>query len=243
MRNTYSDLWFKLFMPLQKEEWTQNEVAFLTRQLPLPDYQQVLDLCCGQGRHALALSRRGYQVTGLDRDEAAITEARQRAREAAQDIAYIVGDMLHLDRWPDEYAAILSMWQSFGYFDEATNKVLLSQIHQKLTPTGRFVIDLFNRDYFEQHQGITHQEQAGVSIETHTYLHGNRLHSVLQYQQGDQKPGGDHFEFQVFTADEFCAVATACGFTPRLVCTWSDENRLPSPDIARMQIVLEKSDA
>lgn len=31
--NTYSSLWFQLFMPLQSEEWTEKDVAFLARKM------------------------------------------------------------------------------------------------------------------------------------------------------------------------------------------------------------------
>lgn len=55
---------------------------------------------------------------------------------------YVVGDMLRLDELPGEFDAVVSMWQSFCYFDEVTNTALLNQIHQKLTPEGRFIIDL-----------------------------------------------------------------------------------------------------
>lgn len=217
-------------------------MAFLARHLPLPGYKHILDLGCGQGRHALELVRRTYQVTGLDRDEAAITLAKRRAREAKQGIVYVVGDMLRLDELPGEFDAVISMWQSFCFFDEETNAALLRQIHHKLSSKGRFIIDLFNRDYFEQHQGVTQQDINGVSVETHTFLQGNRLHSVLHYRKAQRELGGDHFEFQMFTADEFCAFAITCGFTPLLVCTWSNENLFPMPSVARMQVVLEKLD-
>ena len=85
--NTYSSIWFQLFMPRQTEELTRNEVAFLTRQLPLPRYRRVLDLCCGLGRHAIGLAGQGYEVTGLDRDEAAIAEARRRAQAAGASVS------------------------------------------------------------------------------------------------------------------------------------------------------------
>lgn len=238
--NSYSALWFQLFLPLQTEELTQKDSAFLSRHLPLPHYRRVLDLGCGQGRHALELARRTYQVTGLDRDEGAISEARGLAREAGQEIIYVVGDMLRLDELPGEFDAVISMWQSFCYFDEETNAALLKQIHRKLSSNGRFIIDLFNRDYFEQRQGVTQRDINGVNVQTHTFLQGNRLHSVLQYSKEQRELGGDHFEFQMFTADEFCAFAITCGFTPLLVCTWSNENLSPSSDVARMQIVLEK---
>lgn len=238
--NAYSSLWFDLFMPLQTEEWTRKDVAFLIRQLPLPRYQRVLGLCCGHGRHALLLAERGYQVTGLDRDEAAISEATRRAAQAGQHITYLVGDMRQVGNLAGEYDAVINMWQSFCYFDEATNADLLRQIHQKLTPGGRFVIDMYNRAYYEEHQGFQRREINGITIDSNTYLQGSRLHSVLQYRDASGERGGDHFEFQMFTPDEFCALASACGFAPLLVCTWADENLAPSSEVARMQIVLEK---
>jgi hypothetical protein len=63
---------------------------------------------------------------------------------------------------------------------------------------------------------------------------------VLTYhgEQGEER-GSDHMEWQLFTPEEFSAVATGCGFTPLLVCTWADESRAPSPDVARFQVVLE----
>lgn len=240
--NTYSALWFELFMPLQ-DEWTQNEIAFLTRQLPLPRYKRVLDLACGQGRHALELARRTYQVTGIDRDEAAILEASRRAREARQDITYLISDMRQLDELPSVFDAVISMWQSFCYFDEETNVALLRSIFHKLAPGGRFVVDLYNRDYFEKHQGNAEQQIAGVTVRSHGYLQGNRWHSALSYSNEHEELGGDHMEWQVFTPYEFCALATTCGFTTVLVCTWANEALPASADVGRMQIVLEKSGA
>ena len=240
--NTYSALWFQLFLPLQ-EEWTHTEVAFLARQLPLPRYRRILDLACGKGRHAFELAQRTYQVTGLDRDEAAITEARRRAREARLDIVYLVGDMLQLDDLPGAFDAVISMWQSFCYFDEETNVALLRSIFHKLTTGGRFVVDLYNRDYFEHHQGNTEQKIDGVTVKSQGYLQGNRWHSVLSYSNEHKELGADHMEWQIFTSHEFCTLATTCGFTPLLVCTWAKETLPASADVGRMQIVLEKSGA
>ena len=46
---------------------------WITRFAPLlPAGSQLLDLACGQGRHARYLQAQGLQVTGVDRDEAAL---------------------------------------------------------------------------------------------------------------------------------------------------------------------------
>ena len=238
--NAYSPLWFELFMPLQTEESTRKDAAFLSRQLPLPHYQRLLDLCCGYGRHALLLAGQGYQVTGLDRDEAAIAEAQSRAAQAGQAITYLVGDMRQLSQVPSEFDAVINMWQSFCYFDEETHADLLRQIHQKLTPGGRFVIDMYHRAYYESRQGAQRRKINGITVASNTFLQGQRLHSTLHYSDAFGERGGDHFDFHVYTPDEFNALAVQCGFLPLLACTWSDENMPPSPDVARMQLVLEK---
>ncbi|GCE45765.1 methyltransferase family protein [Thermosporothrix hazakensis] len=239
--NIYSSLWFQLFMPLQNEEWTRKDVAFLARQLPLPRYKRVLDLCCGYGRHALLLADYGYTVTGLDRDRDAIAEARRRARKAGKDIQYVQGDMRELEALSGEFDAVINMWQSFCYFDEETNRHILRQIYRKLVPAGRFVIDMYNRTYYEGHHGTKRQDINGFVVETSVYLEGNRLHSVVQYADESGIQGSDHFEFQMFTAEEFSELAASCGFTTRLVCSSSDENIAPTAEHPRMQLVLEKS--
>jgi SAM-dependent methyltransferase len=179
-------------------------------------------------------------VTGLDRDSAAITEARQRAALAGQTITYLVGDMRQTRNVPGTFDAVINMWQSFCYFDEATNADLLRQIHQKLQPGGRFIIDMYNRAYYESRQGVQRREINDITVETNTYLQGNRLHSVLQYRDSSGERGEDHFDFQLFTPEGFSTLAAQCGFETLLVCTLADEDTPPSADVARMQVVLEK---
>ena len=239
--NTYSSLWFQLFMPLQIEEWTEKDVAFLARQLPLPLYRRVLDLCCGYGRHVVRLAARDYSVTGLDRDAAAIAEARRQTEAARQEVTFIIGDMRELGALPGPFDAVINMWQSLSYFDEATNAALLRQIADKLSPAGRFIVDLYNRDYFERNQGRKTQHSNGITVESHGYMEGSRWHSVLTYRDTTGAPcGADHMDWQIYTPNEFTALAADCGLTSRLICAFSDESIAPSPEIARMQFVLEQ---
>jgi SAM-dependent methyltransferase len=228
-------------MPLQTEESTQRDVAFLTRQLPLPRYRRVLDLCCGYGRHALGLAKHGYQVVGLDRDAAAIAEATRRAQTAAFAVAYVIGDMRELDAQPGAFDAVINMWQSLSFFDDETNTRILRAIHDKLTPGGRFIVDMYNRAFNEHNQDEKRQDINGVTVESHGYMQGDRWHSELTYRDAQGAIiGGDHMEWRLYTPEEFDALAGECGFTTRLACAWEDENLAPSSDIARMQITLER---
>jgi SAM-dependent methyltransferase len=239
--NAYSSQWFQLFMPSQEEASTLTEIAFLARQLPLPRYRHVLDICCGYGRHAIGLAEQGYQVTGLDRDEAAIAEGRRGAQAAGVDVALLTKDMREVNALPDPFDAAINMWQSLSYFDDETNDGVLRAIHDQLTSGGRFIVDLYNRDSLEQQQGTKRQQIKGVIVESVDYMQGNRWHSELTYHDAEGSLiGNDHMEWRVYTPDEFDALANSCGFSTQLMCAWWDEKLAPSPDFGRMQSVLER---
>lgn len=45
---------------------TAEEVDFVIDELRLKPGAAILDVGCGTGRHAVALARKGYSVTGID---------------------------------------------------------------------------------------------------------------------------------------------------------------------------------
>ena len=61
------------------DERSDEETAFAAWALGLTAGQEVLDLCCGHGRHAVRLAQAGMNVTGLDLSEQYLAEARDAA--------------------------------------------------------------------------------------------------------------------------------------------------------------------
>ncbi|HYP41340.1 MAG TPA: class I SAM-dependent methyltransferase [Chloroflexia bacterium] len=239
MANIYSSQWFVTFLDTIDPAMTWVEVAFLMRWLPKPSYHRILDLCCGNGRHARLLAEHGYMVTGVDVNATALAAAERLSADNAN-IEYRLLDMRELDTVEETFDGIISMWQSFGYFDAATNADILRQISWKLRPHGRLVIDLNNRAYFTQSQETQHYERNGQTIVGTRHLIGNRMLVELDY--GRNLPP-ERFEWQLYTPNELCAVAQPLGLIPKVVCTWCDETRPASRHDARMQIVFERTDA
>ena len=66
---------------LDAAPFAEADVAFLERALDLSPGMSVLDLGCGQGRHAIPLAERGYKVTGLDLSPTMLRRARHFADE------------------------------------------------------------------------------------------------------------------------------------------------------------------
>jgi SAM-dependent methyltransferase len=191
----------------------------------------VLDVCCGPGRHARLLATRGYQVTGVDASPAALERARVRDGGAR----YVLGDMRELHAYAGAFDAVLCLWQSFGYFDAATNRDVLRQMAAALRPGGRLALDIFHRTFFEQHQGTLRHERGGHAVVETKQMIGDRLTVRLDY--GDTQ---DTFEWQLFTPEEVCAEAAACGLAPLVMCSGFDTRRPASAEVPRMQVVWEK---
>lgn len=133
MINEYSDNWYQLFMDSIDESQTRREVEFLSRQLPLPQYRRVLDVCCGSGRHAVMLVDLGYELTGIDINDRPVAKANERLAGRARILQH---DMRELDRIDQDFDAVLLLWQSFGQFDEQTNRDIVQSIWNKLAPPG-----------------------------------------------------------------------------------------------------------
>ena len=231
--NAYSDAWFRFFLEAPDAGQTLREVEFLRRNLPGERYRRILDACCGYGRHAIPLARAGYEVMGIDRNPEVIARAVTVAGpDGPSFVTWPMERIGDLNFRPD---AVICMWQSFGYFSAEGNSDVLAQIGAMLSPGGRLVMDIYHRGFFDTRQGTRTSQVGDIDLVTTQTVTGDRLWVELDY--GD---GGDVFEWQVFTPDEFVAEAGRHGFTPKVACTGFDETNAPSADSPRMQFVLER---
>ncbi|MCL2511395.1 MAG: class I SAM-dependent methyltransferase [Bacteroidales bacterium] len=61
---------------------TIGECDFIEKELAFDKSLKILDVGCGTGRHAIELSKRGYNVTGVDLSESQLKRAREKAEAA-----------------------------------------------------------------------------------------------------------------------------------------------------------------
>jgi len=230
MANEYTPRWFTAFMDTVPAEWTDNEVAAVASRLPLPDFGRVLDVCCGPGRHAAGLVERGYSVTGVDRDAAAVSQARRVAPAGR----FLELDQRNLDRLQGPFDAALILWQSFGYFDPATNDRVLADLARLLRPGGRLLLDLFHPGWFAAHAGRTTTTRSPDVAAITNACHGDRLTSTIDYTDGTT----ESMDFELFTPEALVARAEPHGFHLHEACCWWDTTRPPTPTEQRYQLVL-----
>lgn len=235
--NLYTARWFATFLETVPGEQTERELAFIMRALPLRDYRRILDLACGPGRHAVALAHEGYHVTGWDRDAAAIAAARfAAAANGAANVSFDVRDVRSLSAADGPFDAVISMWSSFGYFDDAGNRELLQNMAAVLRPNGRMLLDLYDVAFFRGREGERLHARGGTAVRERIALEGNRLRVELRYGGGES----DRFEWQLFTVEEWRDLARSAALDCIQVCSDFDPTVQAAGERPRMQVLLEK---
>jgi len=153
--NWWKDLFDEIYLMTDArtvcdDELTSREVDFLEQTLLRDKTQPILDLCGGQGRHSMELSRRGFlDVTVLDYSDYLVRLGRRKARRENLRTNFFQGDARKTGLPPGSYRFILILASSFGYFaEEEENRKILQEAFRLLAPGGTLLLDLPDRETF-----------------------------------------------------------------------------------------------
>jgi SAM-dependent methyltransferase len=198
-----------LFNP-RRLEMAPGDVDGVIKLLGIEPGARVLDLCCGPGRHAAELARRGYSVVGVDRNPRYL----ERAEMAAPEVEFFEGDMREFVR-EGEFDAVINLYTSFGYFeDEGENVRVLENVKKSLKGGGAFLIDTQGKETlalkFEERrwseQGDAHLLQESRVVDDWAWVESRWI--LVR--------GGEQKEFivrvRLYSATEMKAMLNSVGF-------------------------------
>jgi cyclopropane fatty-acyl-phospholipid synthase-like methyltransferase len=145
-----NETFWKATRPLLFSEARKANAAKEAKQiialLKLRPGAKVLDLCCGIGRHSLELARRGFEVTGVDRNREYLKEAGKQARDEGLRLELVRSDMREFCR-PGCFDAAINMYTSFGYFqDSRDDQRVARNLARSLLPKGALLIETMGRE-------------------------------------------------------------------------------------------------
>jgi SAM-dependent methyltransferase len=152
--------WDEVYSRTYMTNWYPNEdiIRFCSRliqkRLTYDRYQvhrhvqDVLDLGCGNGRHALYFARQGFNASGIDISPQAIEWARDWAEREMVAVNFRVGDVTQLPYADDSFDVIVS----HGVLDHmlmSDAKATAKEAARVLRPGGLFYLDLRSADDLE----------------------------------------------------------------------------------------------
>jgi ubiquinone/menaquinone biosynthesis C-methylase UbiE len=211
----FDELYLRMHQAILTPDRTAKEIAGVMTLLRLRPGARILDLCCGQGRHAVPLARAGYKMTGLDRSAFMLACAQKAAGEAGVRVEWVQGDMRELP-WQEQFDACVNLFTSFGYFEkEEENQQVLVQAYNALKPGGVFFLDVSNRDYYLLHllpKAWRRRDQAYVLEQTSFDPITCRFTAIFTWVEDGREESLTH-SVRHYTAPELVAMLRNAGFS------------------------------
>ena len=187
----FTEEYAQLILDAITPEFTKAQVDLLEDLLTLQPTDNILDVCCGKGRHALALARKGYQVTALD-FVPAYTDSIQKTVDAENlTVQTITMDVRQIS-FERQFDKAYLMFTSFGYFSDAENEYLLLRLQHSLNKGGLLLVDIENRDYILKNfiYEKWREKEFGLLLERHKFFpetSRQMTRRVQYFKDGSQK--------------------------------------------------------
>ncbi len=192
-------------------------VAQVEKALALGGVQggDALDLGCGPGRHAIPLARRGFRVTAVDLSAFHLARARERAASANVSVEFVAADMRAFVR-PDAFDLTLSIFTSFGYFEDAEDDLrVLQNIRESLRPGGVLVMDVASKERMARvlHPTLSQRTADGaLLVQRHEIVEDwSRVRNEWTVVR-DGRARTFEFRLRVYSGQELKALLGAAGF-------------------------------
>ncbi len=206
--------WFnsKYYFILYKNRDETEAAKFidnLSSYLHLTPKDEIWDLACGKGRHAVYLSKKGCKVIGTDLSTNSILCA---SAETKAGLEFYVHDMRQPFRI-NYFDYVLNLFTSIGYFERSNDTLkVFRNVHHSLKPGGRFIIDFFNREFIIKNlENSIEKNIDGIKFKISKRVEANTIIKKIEVKDGEKQ---SVFEEKVclYELSDFMDYASKVGF-------------------------------
>ncbi len=125
------------------ENALNNKISFLKNFLSI-SYKTALDLGCGTGADAIALSKLGFQVDAVDHSKGMLEQAIKNAKKFDCDINFNESNLTTFLIKNEKYDFIVSLGNTIANIDKQELRALMSKIFEILNIGGSVLFQIVN---------------------------------------------------------------------------------------------------
>lgn len=141
----FDELYLPTYQDMLAERDSAEEAEAAARFAGVEPPAEILDIPTGFGRHAIPLARLGFHVTGADRSDVQLSEARRIAGEVDWP-QWVQADFRDLPFDDDRFDAVLCLFSSIGYRGEEGDREAFREFLRVLRPGAALVVETMHRD-------------------------------------------------------------------------------------------------
>lgn len=190
----YQTLFDNFAKQYDQEEFTQGtqgECDFLEKEFNFNKGLKILDVGCGTGRHSIELTKRGYNLTGVDLSESQLKRAREKASLLNLQINFLKADARNLPFHEEFDVAIMLCEGGFPLMEtDEMNFEILKQVTKSLKNKSKFIFTTLN-GLFPLYNSVEIFTNKGEGTNSTSY-HSNtfdlmtfRDYSVVEFTDDD----------------------------------------------------------
>jgi ubiquinone/menaquinone biosynthesis C-methylase UbiE len=238
----FSDFYLRVHAGTEPRDEARTQALAAAALSASPGGGELLDVACGFGRHAVPLAEAGFRVTGVDRSEPLLDEARRRAGEGAKWPRFVGADYRDMPFADASFDAAINLYTSLGYLGDEGDTDVLREVARVLRPGAKLVIETMHRDLLVRMFTDSGWELLGegrLLLERRTF---DPVGGVTQTTQTLIDKDGDRdsrtFEARIYTATELVHMLRAAGFEKALC--YGDLQGSPFDTAQRLVIVARR---
>jgi len=141
---------------------TLGECDFIEEELNYDKKIRIIDIGCGTGRHSIELSKRGYNIAGIDLSESQLARAKEKAKQLNLKIDFQQHDARNLPFGDEFDVAIMLCEGGFSLMEtDEMNFEILKNVTKALKNNGKFIFTTLNGLFPLYHSVEKFHESAG----------------------------------------------------------------------------------
>jgi len=148
MKQWYEELFENYGMKYDNENFTQGtfgECDFIEKEIEYNKETKILDIGCGTGRHSIELSKRGYDLVGIDLSESLLKRAKEKTIEQNLQIVFQKHDARNLPFLRQFDLVIMLCEGAFPLMEtDEMNFQILQNAANALKPKGKLIFTTLN---------------------------------------------------------------------------------------------------